>query len=253
MLVTGGTGYLGRVVCGLAAARGWDAVGIGSRDVDIRDAEAVAAAARETRADVVVHTAYVKDTPDAPAVIVDGTANVARAAVALGARLIHVSTDVVFDGSAGRPYRELDPPTPITAYGRAKAEAERRVLRTSPDALVVRTSLIYGGPEHPPSPHELAAHDPSATFYDDEVRCPIQVDDLAGALVELADSNVSGIVHVAGPQALSRLQFAELIVGRPLRGAPAPPGRPLDCRLDTSLASRLLSTPLRAVTHVYRR
>jgi dTDP-4-dehydrorhamnose reductase len=252
MLVTGGTGYLGRVVCDLAIRRGWNAVGLGSRDVDIRDGEALEAVVRSTSPDVVVHTAYVKDTPEARSVIEDGTANVAGAALAVGARLVHVSTDVVFDGRAGRPYREADPPAPITEYGRAKREAEQLVLRTHADAVVVRTSLIYGGPDHSPSPHERAAHDASATFYDDELRCPAQVHDLAGALLELAGSDVSGIVHVAGPEALSRLEFAELIVGHGLRGEPAPPGRPLDCRLDTSLASRVLNTRLRAVSEVYR-
>jgi dTDP-4-dehydrorhamnose reductase len=252
MLVTGGTGYLGRVVCEVASAAGWHAIGLGTRDVDIRDADAVMSGARRAGADVVVHTAYVKDTPDARAVIEDGTVNVARAAHAAGARLIHISTDVVFDGRAGRPYREADPPPPMTDYGRAKAEAERRVQGATPDSLVVRTSLIYGGPRHDASPHETAAFDPSASFYDDEVRCPIQVHDLAAALVELAATEYSGILHVAGPEALTRLQFAERIVGRPLRGGPAPPGRPLDCRLDTSLATSLLQTRLRGVDEVYR-
>ena len=253
MLVTGSTGYLGRVVCAMAAAGGWDVVGIASRDVDIRDSDAVMASARSTRPDVIVHTAYAKDTPDARAVIEDGTGNVARAAIALGARLVHLSTDVVFDGRARRPYRELDRPTPITDYGVYKAEAERRVLGTAPDALVVRTSLIYGGPGQAPSPHEVVAHDPTVTFHDDEIRCPIQVHDLAGALIELANSEVSGILHVAGPEALTRLEFAELIVGRELLGGPAPPDRPLDCRLDTSLASALLNPPPRAVNEVFRR
>ena len=176
---------------------------------------------------------------------VDGSEAVARAAATVGARLVHVSTDVVFDGRAGRPYREADPVTPITDYGRSKAEAERRVLAAAPDAVVVRTSLIYGGPGRPPSTHERAAIDPGASFYTDELRCPIQVDDLARALLELGALGFAGVLHVAGPEGLSRHRFAELIAGRPVPGAPAPPDRPLDCRLDTSLATALLRTPLR--------
>ena len=100
-------------------------------------------------------------------------------------------------------------------------------MRTlAPQALVVRTSLIYGGPDGPASPHEDAAHDPAATFYEDEVRCPVQVDDLAAALLELARSDLAGVLHVAGPEAVSRQQFAELITGRPVRHAPAPAGPP---------------------------
>jgi dTDP-4-dehydrorhamnose reductase len=113
--------------------------------------------------------------------------------------------------------------------------------------------LIYGGPDGPASVHEDVAHDPTATFYEDEVRCPVQVGDLAAALVELAGSDLAGVIHVAGPEAVSRHQFAELITGRPVRHAPAPPGRPLDCRLDTTLAQASLATVLRGVSEVYAR
>jgi dTDP-4-dehydrorhamnose reductase len=251
MLVTGGTGYLGRALEPIASAAGWTVISVGSTDADIRDPVAVDRLTQRARPDVVVHTAYVKDAPAATAVIVDGTANVARAAVAAGARLLHVSTDVVFDGQAGRPYCERDPPTPVTDYGRAKAESERVVASTAPTALVVRTSLIYGGPHGPSSSYEIAAHDPTATFYSDEVRCPIQVHDLAAALVELATSYTCGVLHVAGPEALTRQAFAERIAGRRVRATPAPSGRPLDCRLDITRAAGILTALPRGVSDVY--
>jgi dTDP-4-dehydrorhamnose reductase len=253
MLVTGGTGYLGRAVVAQAAAASWDVVGIGSADVDIRDRRAVDEVVQRLAPDVIVHTAYRKDTPAARAVTVDGTAHVANAAVARGARLLHLSSDVVFDGRAGRPYREHDQQSPVSDYGRAKSAAEHLVRTLAPSALIVRTSLIYGGPGGASSVHEDIAHDATATFYEDEVRCPVQVGDLARALLELADSDVSGILHVAGPEAVSRQQFAELITGRRVRHAPAPPGRPLDCRLDTSHAVATLATVLRGVSEVYGR
>jgi dTDP-4-dehydrorhamnose reductase len=243
LFVTGGSGYLGRVVVERATAAGWAVAAPASGDVDVRDADALVAAITGWRADAVVHTAYVRDTPAASDVIVTGTANVVRAAA--GRRVVHVSTDVVFNGRLGRPYVEADPVSPITEYGRAKAAAEAAVTGT-PAAAVVRTSLIYGGPGRAPSPHELAVSDPGAGFYDDELRCPVQVDDLAGALVELAGLDVTGILHVAGPAGLSRADFAALIAGHEVRRGPAPPGRPLDCRLDTSRARALLTTPLRA-------
>lgn len=253
LLVTGATGYLGQVLVGHASASGWDVTGVGSADVDVRDRRAVEALVADARPDVVVHTAYRRDGPTAAAVIVDGTAHVANATAAAGARLVHLSTDVVFDGRAGRPYREPDLQTPITDYGRAKATAEHLVRTLTPTALVVRTSLIYGGPGGPVSPHEEVAHDPAATFWDDVVRCPVQVDDLARALLELAPAELTGILHVAGPEAVSRRQFAELIIGRPVRHAPAPADQPLDCRLDTSRAIATLATVLRGVSEVYAR
>ncbi len=246
LLVTGGTGYLGRVVAERAAAAGWKVVALGSQDLDVRDHVAVAATVAARRPDAIVHTAYVRDGVAAWPVNVHGSEAVARAAVAAGARLVHVSSDVVFDGRAGRPYREDDPVSPCSDYGRSKAEAESRVLAVAPEAVVVRTSLIYGGPRRERSPHERAAIDPAATFHIDELRCPIQVDDLAGALLELAGGDVAGVLHVAGPEGLSRHRFAELIARRPVIGVTAPPDRPLDCRLDTSLAASILRTPLRS-------
>jgi dTDP-4-dehydrorhamnose reductase len=136
----------------------------------------------------------------------------------------------------------------VTDYGRAKADAEERVAAAHPEALIVRTSLIYGGAE--PSKHELAARDPSLTFFTNEIRNPVQVTDLANALLELAELEVSGPLHVAGADAVSRAGFAELVSGAPVRSEPAPETRPLDCRLDSSRAQALLRTRLRGVREV---
>ena len=251
LLVTGGTGYLGAVVAEVGRRDGWDVTAIGSAHLDVRDAPAVVAFVDRLRPDAIVHTAYVRDGPTARAVNVDGSTAVAAASGS--ARLVHVSTDVVFDGRLGRPYREDDAASPVTDYGRTKADAEKAVLRCAPGAVVVRTSLIYGGPARPPSPHEVAAVDPSGVFYTDELRCPIQVDDLAAALVELCRHDVAGMLHVAGPEGLSRHAFAEAITGHSVNGVAAPPGRPLDCRLDCSLARTILRTPLRGPTQVWSR
>ena len=116
-----------------------------------------------------------------------------------------------FAGSATRALTEEDEPDPVTAYGESKLEAERLC---PPDALLVRTSLIYGGPV--PSSHERAALEVAdgvrdMTFFTDERRCPIAVADLAAAVLELAALDVAGPLHVAGADALTRLEFARLI------------------------------------------
>jgi dTDP-4-dehydrorhamnose reductase len=92
--------------------------------VEIRDAVAVSGLLVRLRPDVVVHTAYRQNGTDARAVVVAGSANVARAAHAVGAQLVHLSTDVVFDGRKGAPYDEDDVCCPVSPYGEAKAEAE---------------------------------------------------------------------------------------------------------------------------------
>jgi dTDP-4-dehydrorhamnose reductase len=243
ILVTGGSGYLGSEL-----VRRSGATGLSSADADVRDAVAIDRALAARRPDAVVHTAYRQDPPDAWPVNVAGSRNVARAARRLGARLVHVSTDVVFGGRLGRPYLEDDPLDPVTAYGRSKAEAEEAVRAEHPQALIVRTSLIYGGAT--PSKHELAARKPGGVFFSNELRCPIQVGDLAAALLELVPTELEGPLHVAGADAVSRYEFARLIAGREVRRAEAPPDRPLDCRLNSSRARSLLATRLRGVHEV---
>ncbi len=218
--------------------------------VEIRDLAAVRELFGRLRPRVVIHTAYRQDGEGAWETTVDGAENVARAACEAGARLVHLSTDVVFDGRKGAAYVEEDATCPVTDYGRAKAEAEVRVRAAHPDTLVVRTSLIVGGPGFAPSKHEQVALDPALTFYDNEIRSPIQVEDLAAALLELAVLDVTGLLHVAGADAVSRADLAELVAGRPVRRAPAPEGRPLDCSLDSSCACTQLRTELRGVRTV---
>lgn len=241
--VTGATGYLGSELVRLRP----DA---SSERVEVRDAAAVRELLERVRPEVVIHTAYRQDGPDAYAINVDGSRNVARAAAAVGARLVHLSTDVVFCGSCKGDgvYVERDRPCPVTEYGAAKADAEHAVQDEHPRALVVRTSLVYGGPT--PSKHEQAALEPGNTFYTDEIRTPILLRDLARALLELAQLDVAGPLHVAGADAVSRHEFAELIARRPLPSAPAPDDRPKNCALGSGRAQALIETRLRGVREV---
>lgn len=248
VLVTGLAGFLGTAVAERARAAGHHVTGTthrtpadGGRPVDVRDAAAVHALLRRERPELVVHTAYRQDDAETCR---DGAAHVAAAARAVGARLVHLSTDLVFSGTLGRPHREDDDVDPITPYGAAKAEAEELVLRAHPAALVVRTSLLYGGTARP-GPQERLALDPDATFFTDEVRSPIDVAVLAEDLLAFARTDARGLLHRGGDEDLDRLAFARRLaaaLGRDpgtLRGAPGPPGRPKDCRLDSARARRL--------------
>ena len=257
LLITGASGYLGAEL----ARRAPQATGTyltaaraGGRRLDVRDAAAVARLVGEIHPQTVIHTAYRESGEEAQAVNVDGSRNVAEAAAVVGARLVHLSTDLVFDGGLGRPYTEDDEAHPIMEYGRQKLAAERAVREAHPGALVVRTSLIYGGAD--PSRHELLARSSDGvTFFTDELRSPVQVGDLAEALLELAQTDAAGVLHVAGSDGVSRYEFARLAVPDPERlasglAAEHPTPRPLDCRLDSSRAQALLRTRLRGVREV---
>ena len=240
--VTGASGYLGSELVRLRR----DA---STERVEIRDPDAVDELLRRVRPEVVIHTAYRQDDSAAHAINVDGAENVARAAARIGARLVHLSSDAVFDGRKGAPYVEEDELSPVNEYGCMKAEAERRVAVAHPGALIVRTSLIVGGAQ--PSKHELAAAAGPGPWFTNEVRSPVQVTDLAQALFELAELDLAGPLHVAGADDVSRAELAALVVGRPVDTAEAPPTRPLDCRLDSSRARTLLRTRLRGVREVF--
>ncbi|MGF9756778.1 sugar nucleotide-binding protein [Microvirga sp. 0TCS3.31] len=250
LLVTGGrTGYLGRHV--VAAAAGHDVVAVGSSDADVRDAAAVDALVERHRPEAVIHTAYVQSDR---AVTADGAAHVARAVARRGARMVLVSSDVVFGGS-DRPYDETAPTDPVTPYGEAKVAAERAVLDTCEDAVVARTSLILGDgvSQHEELVRRLATGADGGLF-EDERRCPVHVEDLARALVELAQGDVRGVLHVGGADGMSRYELGRLVARRDgldpdvlratTRAALAVPG-PVDVRLDSSRAAALLSTRLR--------
>jgi dTDP-4-dehydrorhamnose reductase len=212
ILITGATGSLGRVLHRRAAAAGWTATGTyltragqgATERLDIRDPADVRRVLRETRPDVVVHTASGRDRADWAATA-DGAANVAVAAAAQGVRLVHVSTAALFSGRDVH-YDEDALPDPVYPYGAAKAAAETAVRAIAPGAAVIRTSLIvgdgYGG--HEQLTRDLIAGRVRGALFTDEIRTPVHVDDLAAALLEIAASDLRGVLNVAGADPVSR-------------------------------------------------
>lgn len=209
MLVTGGSGFLGQHLVRGPASHEWEIAAPTSRQMDITDRSATIETITHLRPDVVVHLAYRKDDRGN---IVDGSRNVAEAASAAGSRLVHMSTDLVFGGRTA-PYVESDPPDPVIEYGRNKADAEAAVLDTALDAVVIRTSLLYGTDDPAPFQTELVTALRSGrspmTFFTDEYRCPAHAADVAAAISRVASQlDLRGFLHVAGPEPVSRLDFA---------------------------------------------
>ena len=297
LLVTGGSGFLGAEVVHVAGAAPIEVVAThhARREnasaaapsvaewmfLDLRDPASIAAIVERTRPDAIINAAYA-ETGDARIPLPDGAFELATATAARGIRLVHMSTDVVFDGALapGRAYRETDPAAPVHGYGREKRAAEQAISAADPAAVIVRTSLIYAGDGFPRvalSKHERAVLDATnpatATpggrfvFFTDEWRNPVQVTDLARALLEVAGlrgagaaaGSWSGPLHVAGADLVSRFEFAQLVAiahrrdPAQLIGEPSPiggPPRPRNCALDLTHARAVLVTPLRGVREV---
>ena len=263
LLVTGSQGQLGRALLRLAAERGVEAVGHDLDTLDITDPAAVLAETVRVRPTVLVNcAAYTAvdrcEEDEAAATAVNGTAvgHLAGAAARLDARLVHVSTDYVFDGRAASPYREHDPVAPASAYGRSKLVGEELALR-SPCNLVVRTAWLYGlgGSNFVEAiRRQVEAGTAELRVVADQHGCPTFCDDLAAALLELATGDAAGVVHAVNSGTTTWHGFAEEIVRqlgattsvRAVTTAefPRPAPRPAYSVLDTSRLTALLGQPL---------
>jgi dTDP-4-dehydrorhamnose reductase len=266
LLVTGASGQLGgyllrelrdagAAVTAWSGSRRGELFGVPLYPVDLADADAVAAAFREARPDAVIHAgawARVADCHRDPGrasrVNTAGSRTLAELAAGAGARLLFVSTDMVFDGERA-PYREGDPPTPLSVYGRTKADAEAAVL-AAPRAAVARASLLFGPTlvGRPSFFDEQAAAlraGTPLTLFADEWRTPLDLATAARALTALARSDFTGLLHVGGPERLSRLEMGRRLarsLGVPganiipsgRADAPAAEPRPRDVSLDSS-------------------
>jgi dTDP-4-dehydrorhamnose reductase len=217
--IFGASGLLGK-----ALMHEWsgDAVtGLSSRDADIRDAKRVQNAMRETRPEWIVLAAADTDVdgcesnPElAFAVNRDGAVNVATAAKLVGARLVFLSSDYVFDGKKTTPYETSDARNPQSVYGRTKAEAEIKLLELIPDCCIARTSWLFGpgGKCFPDTILKLAASRPALDIVDDQRGCPTYAVDLARAIIQLCRKNGTGIVHVTNSGNCTWFEFAQEIV-----------------------------------------
>jgi len=273
ILITGGSSYLGQHLVPQALQRvaspqnvfytfySRDPLALSAgRQLDVRDRQAVTALVEAIRPDVIIHTVGSNRPAETmEAVIRQGSTWLTAAAGHHQARLIHISTDVVFDGQ-NAPYREADPPRPLHAYGRAKADAESTVKRHS-NHVIVRTSLIYGLEKMDRGTawmvEALLAGRP-VTLFTNQMRNPVWVGALCNALLELAENEYRGVLHVAGSQRLSRAAFGVKMLDwwgitqrETLSFGPGDGERwPLDCTLDIALARRVLQTPLPGVDQV---
>lgn len=219
LLITGANGTLGHAFGHLARERGLPHLALSRRDLDINDAEAVTRWLRTVRPWAVVNGAgwvRVDDAERDPDGCMRGNADgaecLAVACAELGIPFVAFSSDLVFGGSASRPYVESDEPDPCNVYGRSKMEAERRVLSAAPQSLVVRSSAFFGDWDDWNFVSRTLATlhcGARALAPSDAVVSPTYVSDLGHAVLDLLIDGESGIWHVANAGALSWLELAQ--------------------------------------------
>jgi dTDP-4-dehydrorhamnose reductase len=224
---------------------GHELTALARAELDVADATAVEQAIASSRPQAIVNCAAWTDVDGAEqqleqAMLVnrDGAGTLARAAAAAGARLVHISTDYVFDGvapqdGAGRPraYVESDPTGPLTAYGRSKLAGEREVLAASKRHVVARTAWLFGvgGRNFAGTMLALGAERDEVKVVDDQVGCPTWTGHLAPALLGLIERGVGGLVHLAGGGPVSWNGFAAEIFRQ----------AELDCRAEPASSAEV--------------
>lgn len=238
----------------------------GSSEADLRDAASLARFIDVTKPDALINAgAYnfvdraESEEATAFAINAEGPRELARLTRTRGIRLVHMSTDCVFDGTKAQAYDEDDPPNPLSAYGRSKLAGERAVAEEYAEALTTRVCWVFS--EYADSfvskMIEFARARPVLRVVSDQVGPPTYAPDIAAALLRIAKDGreLSGLLHLAAPGAISRSDMAKAIMSasRALGGPSAeiepvttadfnaPAKRPLNAQLSGERATRLLS------------
>ena len=228
VLITGSAGQLGTDLVASAKHLGLDVIATSHADLDIADKNLVSQKIAEAAPEAIIHAAAwtavdacESDTKKAMAINSDGTANIVNAARQIGARVVYVSTDYVFDGTKATPYIESDIANPQSVYGASKFAGEQH-LDLNQDA-VVRISWVCGehGNNMVKTILRLAATSPTLTFVDDQIGSPTFTSDIAPVLVDFARESRTGIWHLTNQGVTSWFGFAQDV----LRAAELDPKR----------------------------
>jgi dTDP-4-dehydrorhamnose reductase len=263
-LVTGAGGQVARAWIAAAPA-GWKVTAATRAELDIADGAAVEAMVARVKPDLILNAAAftavdrAESEPDmAFAANRDGAGHLAAAARRAGARFIHISTDFVFDGHGGRPYRPDDAAAPAGVYGASKLAGEAAVLAADPAALIVRTAWVYGpgGGNFLAAMLRLMANRPELEVVADQIGTPTSTLTLAAALWAFAATDARSVWHFTDAGAASWYDFAvaiaeEAVAAGVLKAAPpvkpiattdypTPAARPAYSVLDKSASFALL-------------
>ncbi|MDE8742013.1 dTDP-4-dehydrorhamnose reductase [Pectobacterium polaris] len=220
ILLTGANGQLGRCFQDRLPAE-WEILATDSAELDITEIEHVERTVKQFKPDAIVNAAAytavdkAESEPELAAKInVTGPENLAIVASKQGIRLVHVSTDYVFDGNATEPYREDSATNPLSVYGKTKLAGEQAVAKASYEAIIVRTAWVFSeyGNNFVKTMLRLAKERDTLSIVNDQRGCPTYAGDLAQAIISLLEKNAEGgIYHYCGDKEVSWYEFAEEI------------------------------------------
>ncbi|KOP73428.1 dTDP-4-dehydrorhamnose reductase [Priestia megaterium] len=220
VLITGANGQLGKELVELFTEKGFEVYGFGRDKMDITNQVQVQEIIGAVKPDIVIHSAahtkvdLAESEPDQAFLInAYGTRNVAVAAEAVGAKLVYVSTDYVFDGTTNKPYNEFSPTSPLGVYGKSKLAGEQFVRDLHSKFFIVRTSWVYGkyGANFVKTMLKLGEERKELSVVSDQIGCPTYTLDLANAILELINSEKYGIYHISNSGSCSWYELAKEI------------------------------------------
>ena len=220
VLVLGAQGMLGKDLVPILSLKN-QVLGRDIDDFDITDGQRVEEEIKAVRPRIVVNAAAYTDVDGCEAkkdlafsVNADAVRNIALGCKAIGARMIHLSTDYVFDGSATIPYREEDPPAPLNVYGASKLQGERNIRTILENHLIIRTEWLYGrqGKNFVDTILKLAAQQEELRVVNDQRGAPTFTKDLSRAIDRLIPEKTAGTIHVTNAGACTWFEFARKIL-----------------------------------------
>ncbi|GAK43443.1 spore coat polysaccharide biosynthesis protein SpsK [Paenibacillus sp. TCA20] len=221
ILVSGAGGQLGKDVVAIFSQAGHEVMGCERNDLDITDQEQCNQVIGSFKPDAIIHcAAYTavdqaeSDVDGAYLINAVGTRNIAVASEKVGAKLIYVSTDYVFDGKSDKPYQEYDSTNPQSIYGKSKRAGEILTQSLSSRYFVVRTSWVYGahGNNFVKTMLRLAQEKPELNVVDDQKGSPTYTIHLAKFLLELSETEKYGIYHASGTGECTWYEFTKFIL-----------------------------------------
>ncbi|MEI2392036.1 dTDP-4-dehydrorhamnose reductase [Priestia megaterium] len=220
VLITGANGQLGKELVELFTEKGFEVYGFGRDKMDITNQAQVQKMISTLKPNIVLHSAahtqvdLAESEPDQAFLInAYGTRNVAVAAEAVGAKLVYVSTDYVFDGTGNTPYNEFAPTSPLGVYGKSKLAGEHFVRDLHSKFFIVRTSWVYGkhGNNFVKTMLKLGKEKEELSVVADQIGCPTYTLDLANSILELVDTQKYGVYHISNSGSCSWYEFAQAI------------------------------------------